>query len=364
MTPKKRRGGLRRLGKLKPISVSSLGYSPWSIAEPYPPRHGLPSQRRGLTFPSPPAPSSPSRPPEPPRVAIRRPSTAVRDVARGERADWGVSEQLHHQPRITHLTSRGAATHRTAMADLHLLHPPEPDTNGGAAAAPASAAALLLPGDPAAEAAAADPPAPPYSKRRRRPSVRLGDIGAQATASDAQLPRRHRKPSSHPRPPRRSHPDDALDPGARARGPKPGQRRPRTAWIPAPHGGADGYEDEEGHHHYYDDADQSDSAAAAARAARVSGSREASVDESDGVADWGLPNGGAACYGGGGGVRAWLDGLGLSRYAPVFEIHEVDDEVLPLLTLEDLKDMGIGAVGSRRKMFAAIQKLRSGDTVS
>ncbi|VAI40213.1 ankyrin repeat and SAM domain-containing protein 6-like [Triticum dicoccoides] len=254
------------------------------------------------------------------------------------------------------------------MADLHLLHPPEPDTNGGGAAASASAAALLLPADPAAEAAAAaaapDPPAPPYSKRRRRPSVRLGDIGAQATASDAQLPRRHRKPSSHPRPPRRSHPDDALDPAARARGPKPGQRRPRTAWIPAPHGGADGYEDEEGHHHYYDDADQSDSAAAAARAARVSGSREASVDESDGVADWGLPNGGAACYGGGGGVRAWLDGLGLSRYAPVFEIHEVDDEVLPLLTLEDLKDMGIGAVGSRRKMFAAIQKLRSTDTVS
>uniref|UniRef100_M8BBN7 Uncharacterized protein n=1 Tax=Aegilops tauschii TaxID=37682 RepID=M8BBN7_AEGTA len=46
------------------------------------------------------------------------------------------------------------------------------------------------------------------------------------------------------------------------------------------------------------------------------------------------------------------------------KIHEVDDEVLPLLTLEDLKDMGIGAVGSRRKMFAAIQKLRSTDTVS
>lgn len=107
----------------------------------------------------------------------------------------------------------------------------------------------------------------------------------------------------------------------------------------------------------------SDSAAAAGRA-RVSGSREASVDESDGVADWGIPNGrlpGATCYGG---VKAWLDGLGLSRYAPVFEIHEVDDEVLPLLTLEDLKDMGIGAVGSRRKMFAAIQKLRSSDNVS
>ncbi|XP_019429430.1 PREDICTED: uncharacterized protein LOC109337025 isoform X2 [Lupinus angustifolius] len=60
------------------------------------------------------------------------------------------------------------------------------------------------------------------------------------------------------------------------------------------------------------------------------------------------------------GVKIWLNGLGLSRYAPVFEIHEVDDEVLPLLTLEDLKDMGINAVGSRRKMYCAIQKLGKG----
>ncbi|KAG8095084.1 hypothetical protein GUJ93_ZPchr0012g21115 [Zizania palustris] len=81
------------------------------------------------------------------------------------------------------------------------------------------------------------------------------------------------------------------------------------------------------------------------------------ASQSDGVADWSLPNDrlpGAMVYGG---VKTWLDGLGLSRYVPVFEIHEVDDEVLPLLTLEDLKDMGIGAIGSRRKMYAAIQKL-------
>lgn len=60
------------------------------------------------------------------------------------------------------------------------------------------------------------------------------------------------------------------------------------------------------------------------------------------------------------GVRAWLNRLGLGRYAQVFEIHEVDDEVLPMLTLEDLKDMGINAVGSRRKMYCSIQKLRKG----
>lgn len=60
------------------------------------------------------------------------------------------------------------------------------------------------------------------------------------------------------------------------------------------------------------------------------------------------------------GVRIWLNSLGLGRYAPVFEVHEVDDEVLPMLTLEDLKDMGINAVGSRRKMYCAIQKLGKG----
>lgn len=60
------------------------------------------------------------------------------------------------------------------------------------------------------------------------------------------------------------------------------------------------------------------------------------------------------------GVKIWLNQLGLGRYAPVFEIHEVDDEVLPMLTLEDLKDMGINAVGTRRKMFCSIQKLNRG----
>ncbi|EER90512.1 transcription factor Sox-1 [Sorghum bicolor] len=249
------------------------------------------------------------------------------------------------------------------MADLR---PPEPGTNGAGAGVVAALPAVDAVAAAAAAAAAAaggGGAQPPYSKRRRRPSVRLGDI-------DAPPPRRNHKPSSssHPRPPRRAHPDD-LDPHSHGRrGPKPpAQRRPRTAWIPAAPasaGAAEGYDDDE--ERYYDDEDQSDSAAAATAAAaaaaaraRVSGSRDASGDESDGVADWGLPNGRLPSAMGYGGVKAWLDGLGLSRYAPVFEIHEVDDEVLPLLTLDDLKDMGIGAVGSRRKMYAAILKLRS-----
>ncbi|KOM49176.1 hypothetical protein LR48_Vigan08g000300 [Vigna angularis] len=58
------------------------------------------------------------------------------------------------------------------------------------------------------------------------------------------------------------------------------------------------------------------------------------------------------------GVRSWLFEIGLSRYVLMFEIHEDDDELLPILTLEDLKDIVINSVGSKRKMYNAIQKLR------
>ncbi|KAH9323400.1 hypothetical protein KI387_018039, partial [Taxus chinensis] len=46
-------------------------------------------------------------------------------------------------------------------------------------------------------------------------------------------------------------------------------------------------------------------------------------------------------------VRTWLNGLGLGRYAELFEMHEVDKDVLPFLTLDDLREMGINAVGAR-----------------
>ncbi|KAJ0105344.1 hypothetical protein Patl1_18958 [Pistacia atlantica] len=62
-------------------------------------------------------------------------------------------------------------------------------------------------------------------------------------------------------------------------------------------------------------------------------------------------------------VRGWLEELGFGKYAGVFEMHEVDEETLPLLTLEDLKEMGVFAVGPRRKLYNAIQQLR-GEVVS
>ncbi|XP_021287037.1 uncharacterized protein LOC110418590 [Herrania umbratica] len=63
-------------------------------------------------------------------------------------------------------------------------------------------------------------------------------------------------------------------------------------------------------------------------------------------------------------VGRWLEDLGFGRYAGMFEMHEVDEETLPLLTLDDLKEMGVFAVGHRRKLYTAIQQLRGGDVSS
>ncbi|XP_050220911.1 uncharacterized protein LOC126671218 [Mercurialis annua] len=59
-------------------------------------------------------------------------------------------------------------------------------------------------------------------------------------------------------------------------------------------------------------------------------------------------------------VTRWLEDQGFGKYAEIFRMHEVDQEALPLLTLEDLKEMGLFAVGSRRKLYNAIEQLRSG----
>ena len=58
-------------------------------------------------------------------------------------------------------------------------------------------------------------------------------------------------------------------------------------------------------------------------------------------------------------VAAWLRGLGLEQYAPVFRDNDVDGEVLPELTADDLNSIGVTSVGHRRKLLAAIAALRS-----
>src|SRR5215470_4480800 len=56
-------------------------------------------------------------------------------------------------------------------------------------------------------------------------------------------------------------------------------------------------------------------------------------------------------------VAAWLRGLGLQQYAPAFRDNDVDSEVLPQLTADDLISIGVTSVGHRRKLLAAIASL-------
>ena len=56
-------------------------------------------------------------------------------------------------------------------------------------------------------------------------------------------------------------------------------------------------------------------------------------------------------------IAAWLSGLGLEQYAPAFRDNDVDGEVLPELTADDLINIGVTSVGHRRKLLAAIAAL-------
>src|SRR5690348_278932 len=58
-------------------------------------------------------------------------------------------------------------------------------------------------------------------------------------------------------------------------------------------------------------------------------------------------------------IVVWLRSLGLGKYEAVFRENEIDETVLPGLTAEDLKDLGVGIVGHRRKILDAIAALRA-----
>ena len=59
-------------------------------------------------------------------------------------------------------------------------------------------------------------------------------------------------------------------------------------------------------------------------------------------------------------ITGWLRELGLEQYAPAFRDNAVDARILPSLTLEDLKDLGVTAVGHRRQLLDAIAALGAG----
>jgi class 3 adenylate cyclase len=53
-------------------------------------------------------------------------------------------------------------------------------------------------------------------------------------------------------------------------------------------------------------------------------------------------------------IGQWLRGLGLQSYEQVFRDNGVDLDVLRRLTAEDLKEIGVSAVGHRRKILHAV----------
>jgi class 3 adenylate cyclase/tetratricopeptide (TPR) repeat protein len=58
-------------------------------------------------------------------------------------------------------------------------------------------------------------------------------------------------------------------------------------------------------------------------------------------------------------VGEWLRSLGLEQYEPAFRENKVGPDLLPSLTVEDLKDLGVTLVGDRRRLLRAIAALQS-----
>src|SRR3546814_18915009 len=50
-------------------------------------------------------------------------------------------------------------------------------------------------------------------------------------------------------------------------------------------------------------------------------------------------------------IAAWLQSLDLTQYAEAFRANDVDADVLPELTAEDLKALGVASVGNRRRQI-------------
>src|SRR5215471_14171364 len=62
-------------------------------------------------------------------------------------------------------------------------------------------------------------------------------------------------------------------------------------------------------------------------------------------------------------IAAWLNGLGLGQYEQAFRDNEIDERVLPSLTADDLKDLGVNLVGHRRRLLDAIAALGTAERV-
>src|SRR5262245_45545817 len=58
-------------------------------------------------------------------------------------------------------------------------------------------------------------------------------------------------------------------------------------------------------------------------------------------------------------IVVWLRSLGLGKHEAAFRENDIDETVLPSLTHETLKELGVMAVGHRLKLLDAIATLRA-----
>ena len=60
-------------------------------------------------------------------------------------------------------------------------------------------------------------------------------------------------------------------------------------------------------------------------------------------------------------IVVWLRSLGLGKYEAAFRENDIDETVLPSLSHETLKDLGVTSVGHRLKLLEAITALRTNE---
>ena len=58
-------------------------------------------------------------------------------------------------------------------------------------------------------------------------------------------------------------------------------------------------------------------------------------------------------------IADWLRRLGLEQYASAFAANDIDGEILPELTADDLIGLGVTSIGHRRRLLAAIAARRN-----
>ena len=60
-------------------------------------------------------------------------------------------------------------------------------------------------------------------------------------------------------------------------------------------------------------------------------------------------------------IADWLQGLGLGQYAKAFAENDISFAVLPDLTDQDLKELGVASLGHRRQLLRAINELKGSE---